>query len=120
MTSLFSSPGKQGQQAAQASEGISAQEMAQLQNYINTTNQNLRSTIGGGANATGSGSGSSGGGAGGGFIDYGNGGQSINSVSGGAAATPVAYTPQGPPPQSGIVASPATAPVANPTMRRTM
>jgi hypothetical protein len=118
MTTLFSSPSKQGQQAASASEGISAQEMQQLQDYINTTNANLRGAIGGGDVASG-GSGGSSGGAGGGFITYGDGGQSIKSVSGGAAATPVAYTPQGPPSQSGIVASPATAPVANPTMRRT-
>jgi hypothetical protein len=113
MTTMFSSPSKQGQQAASASEGISADEMAQLQNYINTTNTALRGTIGG--NTGGNGHGVSNSGTGGGFIDYAPGGQSIKSTGAAPAAPPQSFAPQGPPAQSGI----APAPVANPNIRRT-
>lgn len=45
MGSLLSSPGKQAQQAAQAQQGLSAQTVAQAEQYANTTGTNVQNAI---------------------------------------------------------------------------
>ena len=47
MSELFSSPSKQGQQAASEDQSISTGEIKQLENYTNSQQQGLRSAIAG-------------------------------------------------------------------------
>lgn len=47
MGSLFSSPSKQANAAASASQGISQQDIAQLENYVSGQQQQLRGAISG-------------------------------------------------------------------------
>jgi hypothetical protein len=49
MSSLFSSPSKQASSAASAEQGISQQDIAQAENYVNTQEGQLRSAIPSGA-----------------------------------------------------------------------
>lgn len=47
MGALFSSPSKQASQAASAMQGLDASQISNLENYVNTQQQNLRGAIAG-------------------------------------------------------------------------